>query len=601
MAAAEVPAILSAASFLYLPLGFDTGIPEVIRTASPAKLGDYLRSGRPILAHVPGDSFVAHFCRQYGCALVVDKPDVDALADAARILSRGGPDVTRMVANARAVGEQFRAGKARQEFWSNVDRAVAGDSQLTSKCAPVADEEATTRHASIAFPASGGERDSSGLPTAPILLFLGALAPLKGPDLLLEAFAQISETFRDVCLLLIGTDRGMRASLVARARSLGIEERVHFRACLDEPLRLEAYIRAVAVVVPSRSDVTPVAALEAGAAGVPVWATEACNFDELAQIDGGLVVAPNSAALAEGLSRMLGDRAALQRMGERLSAFVRARYRWLDDDPATAIGLPVGFASPHLPPPTVAQPQAVPREPPPDADAKVPLKRRVRSRVKKFLMWVPAVERYISEKHVIAAERDQAARDLEDARAASHALLAERDQAVRDLQHNLQALQRERAERDSLEKEISERRHRESVLRRERRRHLEQIWGGARIEALSRVLFVSDIPPCTNYSGGILIKEMMESVDCLVGNAFILLNRALSPKVPLMMEQWLNMRIEAKPPRLYVMDAECNEEMDTKKRRKASPRSKEIRCLDCSSLPNPPAAPLSGFYWRAKA
>ena len=315
VAAAEVPAILSAASFLYLPLGFDTGIPEVIRTASPAKLGDYLRSGRPILAHVPADSFVAHFCRQYGCALVVDKPDADALAGAARALARGGPDVARMVANAQAVGEQFRAAKACQAFWSSVDRAVADDLRHTCADASIAEGETGT----VAPLVGGAEPDNAELPDAPILLFIGALAPLKGPDLLLEAFAQISKTFREVRLLLIGPDRGMHASLVARARLLGIEDRVHFRACLDEPLRLEAYLRAVALVVPSRSDAMPIAALEAGAAGVPVLATEACNFNELAQIGGGLVVAPNSAALAEGLSRMLGDRAALQRMGERLS------------------------------------------------------------------------------------------------------------------------------------------------------------------------------------------------------------------------------------------------------------------------------------------
>ena len=60
--------------------------------------------------------------------------------------------------------------------------------------------------------------------------------------------------------------------------------------------------------------------------------------------------------------------------------------------------------------------------------------RRVRFRVKKLLMRVPAVARYISEKHVIAAERDQAIRDrdsyralFEMERAAKDAFIAERD------------------------------------------------------------------------------------------------------------------------------------------------------------------------------
>jgi glycosyltransferase involved in cell wall biosynthesis len=70
-------------------------------------------------------------------------------------------------------------------------------------------------------------------------------------------------------------------------------------------------------------------------------------------------------------------------------------------------------------------------------------------------------------------------------------------------------------------------------------------------------LFVSDIPPCTNYSGGILIKEMMESIDCLVRNAFILLDRSLSPEVPPVMKARLNMRIENKPiEQYYAADPE---------------------------------------------
>jgi glycosyltransferase involved in cell wall biosynthesis len=432
VAAAEVPAVLSAAAFLFLPLGFDTGIPGAIRTASPAKLGDYLRSGRPILAHVPADSFVAHFCRHHDCALVVDRPDAKALADAARALARGGPDVSRMVANAKTAGELFQVGKARQEFWSSVDRAVADDRHMTSRRASVLEAETTEAARTAGVDAiRGGEQGDAELPDAPILLFIGALAPLKGPDFLLEAFAQTSETFPDVCLLLIGPDRGMRAQLAARARTLGIGERVHFRASIDEPLRREAYLRAAALVVPSRSDVMPFAVLEAGAAGVPVLATNACNCDALEQIGGGLVVAPNSAALAEGLSQMLGDREARGRMGERLRAFVLERYRWLDGDAETVVGLPIDIVSPHLPPPKLEQP--------PHATAvKESLKRRARRGAKRLLIRVPAVGRYISEKHVIAAERDQAVRDreayrslLEAERAAKEILLAERDALLR--------------------------------------------------------------------------------------------------------------------------------------------------------------------------
>jgi hypothetical protein len=124
--ATELPALLSAAAVLFLPLGFDTGVPEVIRTAAPAKLGDYLQSGSPVLAHVPADSFVAHFCRKHTCALVVGEPSVGALASGLRLLARRGPSVARMMENAKLAAIQFSAEESRREFWSIVRRTVAG-------------------------------------------------------------------------------------------------------------------------------------------------------------------------------------------------------------------------------------------------------------------------------------------------------------------------------------------------------------------------------------------------------------------------------------------------------------------------------------------
>ena len=146
-----------------------------------------------------------------------------------------------MVANAKAVGEQFLASKAHQEFWSTVDWATTRDRRA---CSPTLDSDVEVSEAARSFITSfgGGERDTAELPAAPMLLFVGALSPLKGPDLLLEAFAQISQDFRDVCLLLIGPDRGMRASLVASTRSLGIDDRVHFRVSWDERAAPRAYL-----------------------------------------------------------------------------------------------------------------------------------------------------------------------------------------------------------------------------------------------------------------------------------------------------------------------------------------------------------------------
>lgn len=72
------------ADILFLPLAFESSIPEVIRTSSPGKIGEYLASGRPILVHAPADSFVSWYFREHECGLVVDQNDRVSLAGAIR-------------------------------------------------------------------------------------------------------------------------------------------------------------------------------------------------------------------------------------------------------------------------------------------------------------------------------------------------------------------------------------------------------------------------------------------------------------------------------------------------------------------------------------
>ncbi len=67
------------ADILFLPLAFNTQINEVIRTSAPGKLAEYLASGRPVLAHVPANSFVAHYLKKNQCGLVASENDPASL------------------------------------------------------------------------------------------------------------------------------------------------------------------------------------------------------------------------------------------------------------------------------------------------------------------------------------------------------------------------------------------------------------------------------------------------------------------------------------------------------------------------------------------
>jgi len=77
----EVPRVLRQATVLFLPLAFDSQIPEVIKTSAPGKIGEYLSVVRPIIVHAPEDSFLIWYFRTNQCGMVVDKSDPELLAE----------------------------------------------------------------------------------------------------------------------------------------------------------------------------------------------------------------------------------------------------------------------------------------------------------------------------------------------------------------------------------------------------------------------------------------------------------------------------------------------------------------------------------------
>jgi glycosyltransferase involved in cell wall biosynthesis len=168
----------------------------------------------------------------------------------------------------------------------------------------------------------------SSLPDAPFILFMGRLNPIKGPDLLLEAFAFVSDRVPDHQLVFAGPDGGMLAELRARAGQCGLSHRVHFLGHVDGEVKAGAYRFARMLVVPSRQEAMSIVALEAGICGTPVLLTDQCGFDEIAAVDPRLVVPATSESLAAGLLNLLENADDLEQIGPRTKAFVQAMYAW---------------------------------------------------------------------------------------------------------------------------------------------------------------------------------------------------------------------------------------------------------------------------------
>jgi glycosyltransferase involved in cell wall biosynthesis len=174
--------------------------------------------------------------------------------------------------------------------------------------------------------------ESSPLIDEPYLLFLGRLHPVKGIELLIEAFAKsIRNIKRRFRLLIVGpeSDPSYTANLKSLVRRLGVEEKVIFLGPvfgLQEKLSL--YRHAWAFCAPSHIEVMGLVNLEAASAGLPVVTTHEtglCGWQE----GGGVLVHPRVEELSRALEQVFSWSESEQRdRGRKLRQLVERRYSW---------------------------------------------------------------------------------------------------------------------------------------------------------------------------------------------------------------------------------------------------------------------------------
>ncbi|MCI4339296.1 MAG: glycosyltransferase family 4 protein [Thermoplasmata archaeon] len=173
-------------------------------------------------------------------------------------------------------------------------------------------------------------RDRMGIP-GPYVLFVGRLASNKGLVDLLPAFGALARDDPDAHLVLVGEDGGMRATLEARVRGLGLESKVHFLGHLpDDALVAAAYRDATFSVLPSEYEAFGLVLLESLAQGTPVVASRVGGIPEFIEDERtGLLVPPGDLpALTEALRRLWGDPALARRLGRHGRTEVVPRYTW---------------------------------------------------------------------------------------------------------------------------------------------------------------------------------------------------------------------------------------------------------------------------------
>lgn len=168
-------------------------------------------------------------------------------------------------------------------------------------------------------------------PHAVLLAFVGRIQPLKAPDVLLRAAAEMVR--RDpglrsrlvVAVLGGASGSGARSpmGLPELAASLGIADLVRFVPPVDRPTLAQWYRAADVLAVPSHTESFGLVAVEAQACGTPVVATNTGGLPIAVGAGGVLVDGHDTAAWADALASVALDprrRAALSRAAAKHAA-----------------------------------------------------------------------------------------------------------------------------------------------------------------------------------------------------------------------------------------------------------------------------------------
>ena len=167
-----------------------------------------------------------------------------------------------------------------------------------------------------------------------VILFLSRIHPMKGIELLLDAFAMVREKNKDVALVIAGDgekayERELKESARSREHGAGRvgseqeQDDVIWTGHLSGEMKAAALAAADVFVLPSASENFGIAAAESLATGVPtIVSEEVALSSDIRQYDAGVVVKRDVQQLAGAISDLLSNReraAGLAANGRRLA------------------------------------------------------------------------------------------------------------------------------------------------------------------------------------------------------------------------------------------------------------------------------------------
>ncbi len=156
--------------------------------------------------------------------------------------------------------------------------------------------------------------------------FAARMEELKGPMVLMEAFAVAHQQCENICLNIAG-DGSQRQKIAARAKALDVASRYRYHGVYTHPEECRAFMESLDVfVMPSFTEGTPNSIVEAMACGKPIIASEVGGVPDMIGDDSGILVPPGDMrALAAAMLRLAQD-AELRRI---MGVAAKERYQKL--------------------------------------------------------------------------------------------------------------------------------------------------------------------------------------------------------------------------------------------------------------------------------
>ncbi len=170
-----------------------------------------------------------------------------------------------------------------------------------------------------------------GLDSGQYVLFVGRLEPLKGLDVLIEAFSILKQQGSRARLLIAGgnLDGEVAQNLRSCVNTFHLTENVRFLGAIDQQELPYYYSAADLCAMPSFYESFGMVAIEAMACATPVVASRAGGLQfTVRHGETGYLVAPgNAVALAEAITMVLDDDARRDQMGAAAVEAAQA-YSW---------------------------------------------------------------------------------------------------------------------------------------------------------------------------------------------------------------------------------------------------------------------------------